>query len=208
METYREAIRKTVRPGDVVLDVGTGSGVMGLFACEAGAARVYAVDKSDVIVAAKQVARDNGLGERIVFIQGDAREIHLPEPVDVIVSELISLTGYGEGMEEVISVCRDRFLRPEGRFVPRSVGLFVAPVDAAEEYQKFAFPNPEDYGIDFSSVRDRVLNGVAWTRKEPKAFLAEAACAYQYDAKTADRTQHPGCGLTFSVSSRVSSMAS
>src|SRR5262245_2389511 len=87
---YRDALRKVVRPGDVVLDIGTGSGVLALLACQAGAGRVYAVESSPILSVARELAEANGLGDRVVFVSGDARRLELPERVDVIVAELIS----------------------------------------------------------------------------------------------------------------------
>src|SRR5258708_20713975 len=83
MQAYRQAILKTVRPGDTVLDIGTGTGIMALFSCQAGAKRVYAVDKSDIISVAREMAHANKLDDRIVFIKEEIRKIRLEEKVDV-----------------------------------------------------------------------------------------------------------------------------
>ena len=53
---FRRAIKAVVRPGDVVLDLGSGTGVLGLLALKAGAARVYQVDESPMIEVARGVA--------------------------------------------------------------------------------------------------------------------------------------------------------
>src|SRR5712672_910520 len=68
MKAYREAVFNTVRPDDVVLDVGTGSGILAMFACQAGARRVYAVDRGDVITTARELAKANNFDDKIVFL--------------------------------------------------------------------------------------------------------------------------------------------
>ena len=60
-EAFRRAIESVVRPGDVVLDVGAGSGILSLFAARAGAARVYAVERTTVATVAQMLAAANGL---------------------------------------------------------------------------------------------------------------------------------------------------
>ena len=75
-----------MRPGDVVLDVGAGSGVLSMFAARAGAARVYAVEQTSMAVLAQELVAANGLSDVIEVIQDDVMDIEPPERVDVIVS--------------------------------------------------------------------------------------------------------------------------
>jgi len=88
MEAYSTAIARSVRPGDAVVDLGCGPGVFALLACKAGARRVYAIDMDGVVDFGRQLASANGFGDRILFLRGDSRQIHLPECVNVHVSDV------------------------------------------------------------------------------------------------------------------------
>src|SRR5690349_10496031 len=87
-EAYTEALRHAVRPGSVVVDLGTGTGIWALLACRFGARKVYAIEHSDVIEVARETAGINGLSDRIEFIQELSTRITLPEPADVLVSDV------------------------------------------------------------------------------------------------------------------------
>ena len=77
---FREAIRSTVRPGDVVIDIGAGTGILSFFAASAGAAKVYAVAIDPVSAAAlrRSVALNPAVGDRIHVVEGDAATVDLP----------------------------------------------------------------------------------------------------------------------------------
>ena len=87
-ESFRRAIAKVVKEGDVVVDLGAGTGILSYFACQAGAARVYAIESDSIIEVARLVARQNGMDDRITFIKESSWMTNLPEHVDVVVSEV------------------------------------------------------------------------------------------------------------------------
>jgi protein arginine N-methyltransferase 1 len=190
MQQYQKAIHDTVKPGDVVLDLGCGSGILGLFACQAGAARVYAVERSAAIMLAKELAKANGYADRIVYLNQDIKDAEIPEQVDVIVSELISKGVLGQKMSEAIGWCRDNLLKTGGRILPKEVDLYVAPVENAELYRKTVLPEKVTYGLDFTPVCRRSASTPLSCRLPPESLLTAAQVAYHYDAYTAGITDH------------------
>src|SRR5215471_8603540 len=96
--SYMDAIGRAVRPGDVVLDIGTGTGIFALAAALAGARHVYALEVGRVAHAARNLFAANGVSHRISFIDPSSTEIELPERADVLVSELIGDEPLAEGV--------------------------------------------------------------------------------------------------------------
>ena len=109
MRAYHDAIR--LNPSHfkdkVVLDVGTGTGVLAIWAAQAGARRVFAVEGTSVALHAETMAKAHGFGGVIEVLRGRMEDVQLPEPVDVIVSEWM---GYFLLRESMIQASRARAL--------------------------------------------------------------------------------------------------
>ena len=93
-QTYQMAIlqNKHLFQDKFVLDVGCGTGILSMFAAQAGAKHVYAVDSSSIIWQAKKIVEKNGFAEKITCIKGKIEEIELPvQQIDIIVSEWVSI---------------------------------------------------------------------------------------------------------------------
>jgi protein arginine N-methyltransferase 1 len=163
-DAYAEALRRAVRPCSVVLDIGTGTGIFSLLACRFGAERVYAVEPSDTIQAAREVARASGFADRIEFLQELSTRIDLPRRADVIVSDIRGVLPLHGRIIPSLADARERLLAPGGVMIPRRDTIRAAPVEAAELYARIVEPWEGDLarGFDLSSVRRAVVN--AWTR--------------------------------------------
>ncbi len=170
---YARAIAASVRDGDIVLDLGTGSAVLALLACRAGARHVYAVETSDAIRLGELIASQTEFADRIEFIQSDAAKITLNSPVDLIVADIHDTFGLQPGGLASFFDARDRLLRPGGIVIPRSIELLVAPVEAAQFYgREVDVWTQSVHGIDVSSVRPFAANHVHAGRFEPGALLS------------------------------------
>lgn len=158
MGAYVRALGAIVRPGAVVADIGTGTGILSLIACRLGARRVYAIDTNDAIEVARELASENAVADRIVFFQKDARQVELPEPVDLIVSDLYgALPLFGERLA-VLADVRKRFLKPDGVMVPARDRLLVAVVERADLYDSALGPAVGPLGVTLEAMRARLRN--------------------------------------------------
>lgn len=192
---YRQAIFQTVKAGDVVLDLGTGTGIHALFSCHAGAKRVYAIEQDDTIELAKEIARVNKLQDRIVFIRGTSSQIELSEKVDVIVTHL----GF-RGILSYLIDARERFLKVGGTVIPAAMELFCAPLEWPSVYDELVdFWSRDHYGINFSSMRQAAVNEAAGKNFTVDRFLAEPLSLGQFDLQRAKETRVGGDGC-FNIS--------
>lgn len=114
----------------IVLDVGCGTAILSMFAAQAGAKHVYAVDCSSIIEQAKQIVEKNGLAEKITLIKGKIEEIELPvERVDIIISEWMGYFLLYESMLDTVLFARDRWLVPNGIIIPDKAVMFLTAIE-------------------------------------------------------------------------------
>jgi len=131
MAAFQRGIEAMVRPGAVVLDVGAGSGILSLMAARAGAARVYAVERTPVARLARQLVQRNGLAGVVRVLEADLQQLQLPEAVDLIVSEWLGTVGVDENLLYPVLLARDRWLKPGGQMLPARVRAMLAPAGLA-----------------------------------------------------------------------------
>jgi len=182
VSAWRQAILETVRPGDVVVDLGSGSGLLGFFACQAGARRVYAIEQDDIIECARQLAAANGFQDRMVFIQGNSANTTLPERADVIVSDILGHFCLDMKVTQAVGDARERFLKPGGSLVPARAEMFLAPVEAFDAYEeRVAFWNRPIGGIDYGLVGTAATNRCYALLIPPEGLLAAPVCIEDLD---------------------------
>ncbi|CAI0467440.1 unnamed protein product [Linum tenue] len=151
--------------GRVVVDVGAGSGILSLFAAQAGAKHVYAIEASEMAdYATKLIAGNPALGERITVIKGKVEEVELPEKADILISEPMGTLLVNERMLESYVIARDRFLAPTGKMFPSVGRIHMAPF--SDEYlfvevaNKALFWQQKNYfGVDLTSLHGSAFQG-------------------------------------------------
>ncbi len=127
VEQFARAIRAQVRPGEVVADIGAGSGILSLIAAQAGAGRVYAVERGPMAELAKVLARENGLHEVIEVLRCEAADAVFQRPPTLVVSETLGSFGPDEDILALLQSVRAR-CAPEVRFIPEAVEVRFAPL--------------------------------------------------------------------------------
>ena len=176
MDAYAAALRQMVKPGSVVMDLGSGPGVFALLACKLGARRVYAVEADNVIGLAREAAAANGFTDRIEFFENLSTAITVPEPADIIVSDLRGVLPWFQQHIPSIIDARTRFLARGAVLIPRRDVLWATLVEAPEQYEELVGCWRNNYGLDLSAGMRLITNTWRKTRIQPEQFLAEPLC--------------------------------
>lgn len=131
MEAYKAAIVNTIKPGMTVVDIGTGAGILALWALGAGAKIVYGIE-SNTERCRDAVNRidDSGLGKKFKIFNNPSYQVNLPERVDIIISEVFGNIADNEDMTPILKDARKRFLKPSGIMLPLQINSYLVPVSS------------------------------------------------------------------------------
>lgn len=178
IEAFRKGIEEAVRPGDRVLDLGTGLGTYAFFAARAGAGEVWAVDASPVVHLAETLAVANDLADGVVrFVRGSVPGVDLPRDIDVLIYEDFPTALFDRATWELLAGLAER-LAPGGRMVPAAARLSLAPVES-ERIRRSVFPLADDgeraYGLDWTPVREVAANAPRRVELAPEELRGRAA---------------------------------
>ena len=179
--SFLSAIEASVRPGDVVVDIGTGTGVLSVFAAKAGASRVYAIEQEPIIGVAREIAARNGLSDIITFIQGSSLEIDLPEKADVLITETIGNMALDEGIITWITDARERFLKPEGTTIPLDIDVIANLVSVPTDYEMIERWSRPLLGLDFGPLSHVARNNIHWVDLSRAQFATRPVTVFSTD---------------------------
>ncbi|XWS65458.1 hypothetical protein CRYUN_Cryun05aG0114300 [Craigia yunnanensis] len=178
-DAYRQALLKnpSLLNDAVVMDVGCGTGILSLFAAQAGASRVISIEASQkMATVATQIAKDNGLWRSktdtevnnnctgvIEVVQSMVENLDKsiqiqPHSVDILVSEWMGYCLLYESMLSSVLFARDRWLKPGGAILPDTATIFVAGFGKGGTSLPF-WENV--YGFNMSSIGKEVVEDAA-----------------------------------------------
>ena len=153
LDAYALGIQQAIKPGNVVLDLGCGTGILSLLAAQSQPQKIYAVDHSSVIDIARRVAKHNG-GDCIEFVNMNSREFTPEQKVDVIVHEQMGSFLFDENMIENLMDLKRRVLKPGGQIVPAKFDLFLEPVSLKRDYRRPFIWENNIHSVNYAFLKD------------------------------------------------------
>ncbi|KAK4481205.1 hypothetical protein RD792_012087 [Penstemon davidsonii] len=207
MDAYYNSIFKNKHhfEGKVVLDVGTGSGILAIWSAQAGARKVYAVEATKMAEHAAELVKSNELQHVVEVIEGTMEDITLPEKVDVIISEWMGYFLLRESMLDSVLCARDRWLKPNGVMYPSHARMWLAPIKSTLVDQKmndfegsmddwycFIDDTKNYYGVDMSALtkpftheqKKYYLQTSIWNNLHPNQVIGTPVIIKEIDCLT------------------------
>ena len=124
------AIAVLIQPHDRIVDLGCGSGALGMLCLQQGAGFVDAVERTAMIEAARVSFQRAGFADRVRLHQDSSYRVQLDTLADVLVCDHVGYFGIDYGVLELLADAQKRLLKPGGRILPRRVQLLVGAVQS------------------------------------------------------------------------------
>jgi tetratricopeptide (TPR) repeat protein len=130
---YEDGLRAVIAPDRLVLEIGTGSGLLSMMAARLGARTVYTCEAVDLIAqTARQIVRANGYDDRVTVLPKPSDRVQvgadIPRQADVLVHEIFSSELLGEHVLPAIEDAKRRLLRPGGDVMPCAASVMIGLV--------------------------------------------------------------------------------
>jgi type I protein arginine methyltransferase len=157
---YQRALARAIRPGDVVVDLGAGTGLFTLHACRLGAKLVHAIEPNPIIQVAREIVQANGFSDRVAFHQAMSFDVQLSQPANVVVTDPRGVLPLNERAIPTIIDARRHLLEPGGVLIPQRDTIWASLVEANEIYRAHC-EDPwrrSNDGFNLEAARQRRVN--------------------------------------------------
>ncbi|XP_067387124.1 protein arginine N-methyltransferase 8 isoform X2 [Emydura macquarii macquarii] len=185
--TYRNSMyhNKHVFKDKIVLDVGSGTGILSMFAAKAGAKKVYGIECSSISDYSEKIIKANHLDNIITIFKGKVEEVELPvDKVDIIISEWMGYCLFYESMLNTVIFARDKWLKPGGLMFPDRAALYMVAIED-RQYKDFKIHWWENvYGFDMTCIRDVAMKEPLVDIVDPKQVVTNACLIKEVDIYT------------------------
>jgi len=184
-KAYHDGLQATVKPGQTVLEIGTGSGLLAMMAAKLGAAKVTTCEAVPLVAqTAQQIVARNGYQQQVTVIAKPSHELQVgadvPDRADLLVHEIFSSELLGENVLGAIEDAKARLLKPGATVMPAAASLMIALVggDALGRNVHVA----DSFGFDlgaFNAIQPR--KRPLYREDLAPELLSEAAEAFRFD---------------------------
>uniref|UniRef100_I3JLU0 type I protein arginine methyltransferase n=1 Tax=Oreochromis niloticus TaxID=8128 RepID=I3JLU0_ORENI len=185
--TYRNSMfhNKHLFKDKVVLDVGSGTGILCMFAAKAGAKKVIGIECSSISDYAVKIVKANNLDDVVTIIKGKVEEVELPvDGVDIIISEWMGYCLFYESMLNTVIYARDKWLKPDGLIFPDRATLYVTAIED-RQYKDYKIHWWENvYGFDMSCIKEVAIKEPLVDVVDPKQLVSNSCLVREVDIYT------------------------
>lgn len=163
-----------------------------MFAAKAGAAKVIAIECSNIADYAVKIIEANNLSHIITLVKGKVEEVVLPdgiEKVDIIISEWMGYCLFYESMLDTVLYARDKWLDPvDGMMFPDRCNLFVTAIEDRQYKDEKINWWDEVYGFNMSLIRKVAISEPLVDVVDPKQMVTNSFLVKEVDLYTVQKS--------------------
>lgn len=162
LESYNTALKSFIIPKkSVVIDIGTGTGILAMMAAKLGAKHVHAIEAGKIANIAEKIISDNKLSSKITVHKSLSSEVNINDKADIIVSETMGFTGLEEGIVDIFREALLKFGHRDTKIIPSKVKVSLVPVsDGTVQNEILNFWSIPIHNFDYSYIQNLATNNI------------------------------------------------
>lgn len=182
---YLKAINKAIKSDMLVLEIGTGSGLLSMMAVDAGANKVITCEVDKIIAeAAKQIISQNGYSKKISVLGKKSTELtigsDIPQRVDLVLSEILSSEFVGEGVIPTIVDASRRLMKNGCKMIPEGGEILVTLLSESAKAKEDNLINNQ-FGYNLSDFNKMLQSKKLNILKEKPTFKCSIEVPFSFD---------------------------